>query len=70
VWGKGVGEILLEQCIAEAKRMGREVLWPGVWEENRRGLSFYAKHAFTRVGTLTFPYGDSVGINAVMQIEI
>jgi len=70
VWGKGVGDILLDHCIAEAKRMGREVLWLGVWEENRRGLSFYAKHGFTRVGTLTFPYGDSVGINAVMQIEI
>ena len=69
-WGKGVGEILLERCIAEAKRMGKEVMWLGVWEENRRGLSFYAKHGFARVGTLTFPYGDSVGINAVMQIEI
>ena len=70
VWGTGVGEILLEYCIAEAKRMGGEVLWLGVWEENRRGLSFYAKHGFKRVGTLTFPYGDSVGINAVMQIGI
>ena len=70
VWGKGVGEILLEHCIAEAKRMGREVMWLGGWEENRRGLSFYAKHGFTRVGMLTFPYADSVGINAVMEIEI
>ena len=70
VWGKGVGEILLEHCVAEAKRMGGEVMWLGVWEENRRGLSFYAKHGFARVGTLTFPYGDSIGINAVMQIEI
>jgi ribosomal protein S18 acetylase RimI-like enzyme len=45
-------------------------LWLGVWEENKRGLSFYAKHGFTRVGTLTFPYSDSVGINAVMQVEV
>lgn len=70
VWGTGIGEILLKYCIDKAVSMGREVLWLGVWEENKRGLSFYAKHGFERVGTLTFPYGDSVGINAVMQIEL
>ena len=68
VWGTGIGDALLEHCMVEARTMGKEVLWLGVWEENRRGLSFYAKHGFERVGTLTFPYGDSVGINAVMQI--
>ena len=33
-------------------------------------LCVLAKHGFERVGTLTFPYGDSVGINAVMQISL
>jgi ribosomal protein S18 acetylase RimI-like enzyme len=70
VWGTGVGEILLDRCFAEARSMAKEVLWLGVWEENQRGLSFYRKHGFERVGTLTFPYGDSVGINAVMQIRL
>jgi len=64
------GDVLLEHCMGEARAMGKDVMWLGVWEENRRGLSFYAKHGFTRVGTLTFPYGDSVGINAVMQISL
>jgi ribosomal protein S18 acetylase RimI-like enzyme len=70
VWGSGIGEILLERCMDEARAMGKDVLWLGVWEENRRGLSFYAKHGFERVGTLTFPYCGSVGINAVMQISL
>ena len=70
VWGTGIGDILLERCMAEARAMGKDVLWLGVWEENRRGLSFYAKHGFERVGTLTFPYCGSVGINAVMQISL
>lgn len=70
VWGTGVGDVLLERCLTEARELGKEVLWLGVWEENRRGNSFYAKHGFERVGTLTFPYGDSVGINAVMQIRL
>ena len=70
VWGTGIGDVLLERCMAEARAMGKDVLWLGVWEENRRGLSFYAKHGFERVGTLTFPYCGSVGINAVMQISL
>lgn len=70
VWGTGIGDILLDRCFAEARDLGKEVLWLGVWEENQRGLSFYRKHGFERVGTLTFPYGDSVGINAVMQIRL
>jgi diamine N-acetyltransferase len=69
-WGTGVGEVLLKRCLKEVRSMGKEVLWLGVWEENKRGLSFYAKHGFTRVGTLTVPYSYSVGINAVMQIEV
>lgn len=69
-WGTGIGDVLLDRCFSEAQAMGKEVLWLGVWEENQRGLSFYRKHGFERVGTLTFPYGDSVGINAVMQIRL
>ena len=70
VWGTGIGDVLLDRCIEEARSMGKSVLWLGVWEENRRGNSFYEKRGFGRVGTLTFPYGDSVGINAVMQIRL
>ena len=70
VWGTGIGDVLLDRCIEEARSMGKSVLWLGVWEENRRGNSFYEKRGFERVGTLTFPYGNSVGINAVMQIRL
>lgn len=70
VWGTGLGEALLEFCLEEAKTMGKDVIWLGVWEENKRGLSFYAKHGFTKVGTLKFPYGDSYGINQVMQRDL
>lgn len=70
VWGTGIGDVLLDRCFEEAREVGKSVMWLGVWEENRRGNSFYAKRGFERVGTLTFPYGDSVGINAVMQIRL
>ena len=66
VWGTGVGERLLKFCIEKAKERGFKFIWLGVWEENARALKFYSKHGFNQVGTVTFPYGDTVGINKVM----
>ena len=70
VWRKGLGKKLLEHCIAAARQLGGESIWLGVWEENIRGRSFYEKQGFAKVGTLEFPYGDSVGINHVMEKKL
>ena len=70
VFGTGVGALLLRHCLETAKTRGFETLWLGVWEENRRARRFYEKHGFRRVGTLTYPYGDTVGINHVMEISL
>ncbi|MBX3297789.1 MAG: GNAT family N-acetyltransferase [Acidobacteria bacterium] len=66
-WGKGLGVRLLEHCENEARRLGHDSLWLGVWQENRRGLSFYRKHGFRKVGSITFPYGSTTGINDVLE---
>lgn len=70
VYGKGIGEILLAHCLKTAKESGFSTLWLGVWEQNKRAQRFYEKHGFVRVGSLNFPYGDSVGINFVLKIEL
>lgn len=67
VWRKGVGESLLEHCLKTAKQLGNESIWLGVWERNERARAFYEKQGFVQTGTLEFPYGDSVGINLVME---
>ncbi len=67
VYGKGIGEHLLKHCLETAKTRGFETLWLGVWEENERAQKFYAKHDFKRVGEITFPYGESVGTNFVLE---
>ena len=67
VWGTGAGEILLKHCVEKARELGGTSIWLGVWEENQRAQSFYKKHGFVQTGTLEFPYGDSVGINFVME---
>jgi len=70
VYGKGVGEYLLKHCLKFARAQNFDTLWLGVWEENKRARRFYEKHSFRQTGTLTFPYGDEVGINHVMQIGL
>ena len=70
VWGIGAGTALLQHCLEFARDLGKDTLWLGVWEENPRALAFYEKHGFKRVGTLEFPYGDTIGINAVMRISL
>ena len=67
VYGAGIGAALLEFCLETAKQKGFETLWLGVWEENKRAQKFYAKHGFTRVGELDFPYGETVGRNFVLE---
>jgi diamine N-acetyltransferase len=67
VWRKGVGEKLLEHCMAIARQFGNDSIWLGVWERNERARRFYEKQGFVKTGTLEFPYGDSVGINDVME---
>jgi diamine N-acetyltransferase len=70
VWRKGFGEKLLSFCIDTAKEIGCDSLWLGVWEENERGLQFYKKHGFNKVGTVEFPYGNVVGVNHVMEMKL
>jgi GNAT superfamily N-acetyltransferase len=71
VWGKGVGEALLNYVLDAARQKGFDTLWLGVWEENMRGRRFYEKQGFTATaGRLEFVYDAGVGINIVMEKEL
>jgi diamine N-acetyltransferase len=70
MFGRGIGDRLMGHCLSFAERNGATQLWLGVWEENRRAQKFYDKHGFYQVGTVTFPYGDTVGINWVMVKDL
>ncbi len=67
VFGRGIGERLLAHCLEIARRDGFETIWLGVWEKNPRAIRFYEKHDFRKVGEITFPYGETVGTNWVME---
>lgn len=67
VWRLGLGQILLDHCLDAARAESFDSLWLGVWERNERARAFYRKNGFERVGEIEYPYGDSVGINWVME---
>jgi len=55
--GTGVGQQLMKTCLDHAKNAGYDVVWLGVWEHNKRALSFYEKWGFERFSQHTFTLG-------------
>ena len=56
--GRGVGRILMQKCLDEAKAKGFEALWLAVFNLNTRAFEFYKKLDFAQVGETGFYYGE------------
>jgi ribosomal protein S18 acetylase RimI-like enzyme len=68
--GHGVGKALLDACIDQARAWGCDVLWLGVWERNPRGIAFYEKWGFRRVGAQRFLVGTDSQRDHVMALPL
>lgn len=44
--GKKVGQLLYNKALEIAIHQKKEYIWLGVWEENKRAVSFYVKNGF------------------------
>jgi GNAT superfamily N-acetyltransferase len=58
--GHGVGAALMTACLEEAHRIGCDVVWLDVWEENPRAIAFYQRWGFIKVGEQSFILGEDV----------
>jgi diamine N-acetyltransferase len=65
--GRGVGPALMQASLDEAEKRGCDTIWLDVWEENPRGIGFYRKWGFEKVGTQTFKLGDDLQRDLIMQ---
>jgi GNAT superfamily N-acetyltransferase len=70
VWGKGVGQFLLDAALDFAKEKGRTFVWLGVWEHNARAIRFYEKNGFKSFGSHPFPFGDEIKNDWLMRVEV
>jgi ribosomal protein S18 acetylase RimI-like enzyme len=68
--GRGVGQALMQRCLDEARRAGRQTMWLGVWERNPRAQAFYRKWGFRQVGEQIFMLGSDAQTDWVMQCEL
>lgn len=70
VWGRGVGQFLLDAALAFAKGKGKTFVWLGVWEHNARAIRFYEKNGFKTFGSHPFPFGDEIQNDWLMRVEV
>jgi ribosomal protein S18 acetylase RimI-like enzyme len=56
--GKGIAKILMETTLDLARGLGKEHIWLGVWEENRKAMRFYEKMGYKVVGEHIFMVGN------------
>ena len=70
VWGKGIGQLLLDAGINFARQEGKTWLWLGVWEHNARAIRFYEKNGLRIFGSHPFPFGDEIQNDWLMRVEL
>jgi ribosomal protein S18 acetylase RimI-like enzyme len=70
VWGRGVGQFLLNAALTIAKEKDKTFVWLGVWEHNARAIRFYEKNGFKTFGSHPFPFGDEIQNDWLMRVEV
>jgi ribosomal protein S18 acetylase RimI-like enzyme len=68
--GRGVGAALMEDCFADARARGADVIWVQVWKEAPWAVGFYARMGFAIVGSAPFYFGDQIGDDHIMSKRI
>jgi ribosomal protein S18 acetylase RimI-like enzyme len=65
--GQGIGAMLMQASLNEARRLGHATLWLGVWEHNGRARAFYQKWGFEDFGEHVFQLGADAQNDFLMK---
>ena len=65
--GRGVGRFLMEQALKLICDAGKEYIWLGVWEHNKRALNFYKGFGFYQICSHDFPIGDDIQTDIILR---
>lgn len=69
-WKKHVGAALMQHALQYSKQHHFEVLWLGVWQQNKRAIAFYFKMGFEIFGTKKFYVGTEENDDYVMKYNL
>lgn len=65
--GKGIGKLLMQNCIDTAKQLHRKIIWLGVWQQNAHAIAFYKKWGFEKFAEHDFLLGDDLQVDWLMK---
>lgn len=65
--GKGIGRALMQAGINTAKEKNKQIIWLGVWEQNRPAIDFYTAWGFEKFDTHNFVLGNDVQQDWLMK---
>jgi diamine N-acetyltransferase len=68
--GKGIGKLLYNKAIEEAKPRHANYIWLGVWEENHKALAFYEKLGFKPFDKHIFKLGNDPQTDIMMKLYV
>ena len=68
--GMKIGKKLIEHAIETATKQQYEIIWLGVWEENKSALAFYTRQGFTIFGEHPFVLGTEPQRDWLMKKEL
>jgi diamine N-acetyltransferase len=68
--GKGIGSALMQKSIAIAKEKEKQIIWLGVWKENRNAIDFYKRWGFEIFGEQDFLLGNDLQKDWLMRREV
>lgn len=66
---QGLGQKLIAQAITVAKKLSKQAIWLGVWENNPDALAFYDRMGFKQIGDHVFNLGDSPQRDLILKKE-
>ena len=68
--GMGVGKVLMQATLSEARLRNCDCIWLGVWEKNQRAIEFYKKWGFREAGTHVFMLGDDPQNDFILELSM
>ena len=69
-YGLGVGNTLMQSCLAESSARGYRAVWLSSWELNGRANAFYRKWQFKVVGRQKFVVGSDVQNDFIFRRDL
>ena len=65
-----MGQLLYNKALEIATKLSIKEIWLGVWEKNKRAISFYKKNGFIEFDTHIFKLGNDEQIDIMMRLTL